>query len=162
MADALESQKAAGTDRAKGFSEALRRAAAELEHEIPPAATYINRAADEIDHMAEAVKHRDVRQIVGDIQDFARRQPAAFLGATVLGGFALMRLLKTPTAAHEPSNGSASSEGSSAKGTALVPTPSSPAGLSTRAGSGDPGGMSPQAPGFDFKPGGSSMGAGGR
>ena len=169
VTDALEGQKTAGADRAKGFSDALRRAAGELEHEVPPAAAYINRAADEIDHMAEGLKRRDVRQILGDVQDFAKRQPAAFLGATVLGGFALMRLLKTPTVSDETAGGSsqfheaASRAQSTAKGTALVPTgSSSPGDKPITGGAGNHGGSSPKAPGFDFKPGGSSMEPGGR
>ena len=150
VTDALEGQKAAGTERVKSISDALRRAAGELEHDIPPAATYIKRAADEIDHMADAVKRRDVRQIVGDVQDFAKRQPAAFLGAAVLGGFALVRLLKTPTTSHE----SASYEpAGSASGRALMPVGSLQGGRTTTGGAGDPGGISPQAPGFDVKAG---------
>ena len=117
VSDALDDQKAAGTERVKGISSAIRRAADELEHEIPPAATYIRRAADEIDALADAVQRRDVRQLLGDVQSLARRQPAAFLGATVLGGFAIMRILKAPTA--QGSNDSSSP--SSAKGASLVP-----------------------------------------
>ena len=97
VSEALEDQKQAGADWAGGISDAIRRAAGELEHEMPPAAGYIRRAADEIDNVVDAVRRRDVRQLVSDVQDFARRQPTAFLGATVLGGFALVRLLKTST-----------------------------------------------------------------
>ncbi len=117
--DALEGQKAAGAERVKGISAAIRRAADELEHEMPPAATYIRRAADEIDAMTDAVQRRDVRQLLGDVQSFAKRQPAAFLGATVLGGFAIMRLLKAPTAVHEASSSSTSASPST-KGSSLV------------------------------------------
>ena len=39
------------------------------------------------------------------MQGFAKRQPAAFLGATVLGGFAVVRLLRTPTVSHKASGG---------------------------------------------------------
>ena len=107
MNDAFEGQKAAGAKKVKGISDAIRRAADELEGEMPPAATYIRRAADEIDVLTDAVQRRDVRQILNDVQGFARRQPAAFLGATVLGGFAIMRLLKAPTVDHEASGMSA-------------------------------------------------------
>ena len=121
-------------------------AGGKLEQELPPAATYIRRAADEIDAMADAVQRRDVRQLVGDVQSFARRQPAAFLGATVLGGFAIMRLLKAPTPVHqsgaEPDAGSAST-----RRTALVSINKPPAhenvGLST--GSGSTGSVPPGA-----------------
>ena len=100
----FEDQKAVGAKKIKGISGAIRRAADELQGELPPAATYIRRAADEIDSMTDAFQRRDVRQILSDVQGFAKRQPAAFLGATVLGGFAVMRLLRTPTTTHETTN----------------------------------------------------------
>ena len=150
--DALGTQKAAGAERVKGISSAIRRAADELEDELPPAATYIRRAADEIDAMADAVQRRDVRQLLGDVQSFARRQPAAFLGATVLGGFAVMRLLKAPTAAHDLS---VSSTRTPAKGMSLAPVgePYDLGDGSIAGGSGDPGGVSPVAPGFEKRSG---------
>lgn len=141
---AIEDQKTAGANRVKSISDAIRRAAGELEQELPPAATYIKRAADELDHMADAVQRRDVRQIVSDVQDFAKRQPATFLGAAVLGGFAVMRLLKTPTSSEPASSPSSAPR----PHTALVAVP----GTTTGSSGGDPGGLSPQAPGFDFKP----------
>ena len=142
--DALEERKSAGAERVKGISGAIRRAADELEQEIPPAATYIRRAADEIDALADAVQRRDIRQLLGDVQDLARRQPAAFLGATVLGGFALMRLLKTPTAAQGSSSATASSRGT---GTSLVPVGATSA-LDDATITGGSGGIAPVAPGF--------------
>ncbi len=146
--DAFEDRKAAGADKVKGISSAIRRAADELEGELPPAATYIRRAADEIDAMADAVQRRDVRQMLSDVQSFAKRQPAAFLGATVLGGFAVMRLLRTPTATHEASGDAYT--GTSDKGRSLVVTETaSPSmGAPIMGGPGDRGGIAPEAPGF--------------
>ncbi len=148
--DAFEDQKTAGANKIKGISGAIRRAADELEGELPPAATYIRRAADEIDSMTDAVQRRDVRQILSDVQGFARRQPAAFLGATVLGGFAVMRLLRTPTATHDTGeNAHASGTGRSLVAADLVagsPFPLDRASI--KGGPGDPGGMAPEAPGF--------------
>ena len=94
--------------------------------------------------MTDAVRRRDVRQILSDVQDFAKRQPAAFLGATVLGGFALMRLLRTPTPAH-------GSTGDIPPGRSLViaGSPSVLDEATIKGGSGDRGGIAPQAPGFE-------------
>lgn len=151
VTEAVNDQKAAGADRANGISDAIRRAACELEKELPPAAAYIRRAASEIDDVADAVRRRDVRQLLGDVQDFARRQPTAFLGATVLSGFALVRLLKTSTAAGSSSD--------------MTPAPKryaaasqSPGRLETGRGSasygsGDPGGIALQTPASGFNAG---------
>lgn len=95
---ALEEQKSAGADKVSGFADAMRRAADELDKELPPAANLVRQAADQIDAASDAVRNRDFRQLAGTVQDFARRQPAAFLGLTVLAGFAAVRLLKVPVA----------------------------------------------------------------
>jgi hypothetical protein len=48
-------------------------------------------------------------ELVGQVQDFARRHPTAFLGATVIAGFALIRFLKSSAASrNETSTGSSS------------------------------------------------------
>ena len=158
--DAFEGQKAAGAKKVKGISSAIRRAADELEGEVPSAATYIRRAADEIDMLTDSVERRDVRQMLSDVQSFAKRQPAAFLGATVLGGFAVMRLLRTPTAAHDASGGLGVLDRDRSL---VVAGGSSPMdNASIKGGSGDRGGIAPQAPGFDVTPGTGTLGRGTR
>ena len=41
------------------------------------------------------MREKDVRQLVGEVQDFARRQPTLFFGGAVLLGFAALRFLKS-------------------------------------------------------------------
>jgi hypothetical protein len=43
------------------------------------------------------MRNRDMSEIVGNVQDFARKQPTAFFGAAVLLGFAAVRFLKSGT-----------------------------------------------------------------
>ena len=71
-----------------------RRAANEF-GDVPQAAQYIRLAADQIDSVSDAFRRRDLNQLVSDVQDFARRQPTAFLGMAVLAGFGVVRFLKT-------------------------------------------------------------------
>jgi len=97
LVSAMEQQKAAGADFVRGMAGAMRRAANEF-GEVPQAAQYIRLAADQIDSVSDAFRRRDLNQLVADVQDFARRQPTAFMGAAVLAGFAVMRFLKTSTA----------------------------------------------------------------
>jgi hypothetical protein len=93
----VEDQKAAGADFVSGMAGSLRRAANEF-GELPQAAQYIRLAANQVDSVADAFRKRDLRQLVSDVQGFARRQPTAFLGMAVLAGFAAVRFLKTSTA----------------------------------------------------------------
>jgi hypothetical protein len=97
LMNTMEQQKAAGADFVSGMAGAMRRAANEF-GDVPQAAQYIRFAADRIDNVSDAFKRRDLNQLVSDVQDFARRQPTAFLGAAVLAGFAVIRFLKSSTA----------------------------------------------------------------
>ena len=97
MRTAVEDQKNAGADFVSGLAGAVRRAAAEFDDQLPQAGQYIRRAAEQIDGASEALRRRDLGQLVGEVQDFARRQPTAFLGAALLAGFAAVRFLKSST-----------------------------------------------------------------
>lgn len=103
LLSSVEEQKTAGADFVSGMAGAIRRAANEF-GDVPQAAQYIRLAADQIDNVSNAFRRRDLNQVVADVQGFARRQPTAFLGATFLAGFALVRFLKTSTAGASASN----------------------------------------------------------
>ena len=97
LLNSVEEQKAAGADFVSGMAGALRRAANEF-GEVPQAAQYIRLAANHVDSVSDAFRKRDLKQLVSDVQGFARRQPTAFLGIAALAGFAAVRFLKTSTA----------------------------------------------------------------
>ncbi len=94
--DVVVTQKDAGADRIRGVASVIRRAADDLEEDVPLAAPYIRRAAEEIDDFASALKTQSLSEIVGSIEGFAHRQPAAFLGIAAFAGFAVVRLMKAP------------------------------------------------------------------
>lgn len=95
---AVEDQKNAGADFVSGLADAVRRAAGEFDGQIPQAGDYIRRAASQMDGASDALRQRDLGELLKGVQDLARRQPTAFLGATVLAGFAVMRFLKSSKA----------------------------------------------------------------
>lgn len=166
---AVEQQKAAGADQIREVAVAIQRAADALDEKIPQAARYVRLAAQELENASDAIGRRDVGEIFEVVQDFARRRPAAFLGAAALAGFATARFLMASaqgrqdrrSAADWPHDRDATSgrrDGSSAENStnaagsnwaAEVPVSSGPS-----TASGDPGGVSPQAPGFETKAGG--------
>ncbi|MFD5482539.1 hypothetical protein [Streptomyces hawaiiensis] len=59
-----------------------------------PAKSLVTQAADRGHRAADYLDSRGVGGLVGDLQDFARRRPGAFLGGAVLAGFAVGRLAK--------------------------------------------------------------------
>lgn len=95
LRSAAEDQKNAGADFVTGIAAAVRRAANEFDGQIPQAGEYIRRAADQIDNTSNAIRQRDLGELFQGVQEFARRQPTAFLGATVLAGFVAIRFLKS-------------------------------------------------------------------
>jgi hypothetical protein len=95
LRSAVEDQKNAGADFVTGIAAAVRRAAGEFDDQVPQAGDYIRRAADQIDNTSAAIRQRDLGELLQGVQDFARRQPTAFLGATVLAGFVAVRFLKS-------------------------------------------------------------------
>jgi hypothetical protein len=88
-------QKAAGADYVQGIAGMVRRSASEFDSGMPQAGQYIRKAATQLENVSEAMRNKDMSEIVGNVQDFARKQPTAFFGAAVLLGFAAVRFLKS-------------------------------------------------------------------
>lgn len=97
VSDTVSSQKSAGADYIASFAQATGRAANQFEKDIPQAAQFIRQASEQIQGFADTVRHRDPRELLSDVQDFARRQPTLFFGGAVVLGFAALRFLKSGT-----------------------------------------------------------------
>lgn len=99
--DKIEAQvtqrKSIGADYIASIAQATGRAANEFEADVPQAAHYIREASEQIQSFANTVRERDVRELVGEVQEFARRQPTLFFGGAVVLGFAALRFLKSTT-----------------------------------------------------------------
>lgn len=93
---AVGEQKNRAADQLTGFADALRSASSELEDQGQTVVSSIVRhAADGIDNVSGAVRRRNIDDMVGSVESFARRQPAIFLGTAVLAGFGIARFLKS-------------------------------------------------------------------
>lgn len=90
-----ESGKNAGADRIEGFAHAARKAADDLDRDSPYAARYVREAADRIESMSSSMRGSSMGDILDAVGDFARTQPMAFFGGSVLAGFALARFVKS-------------------------------------------------------------------
>jgi len=93
----VNEQKGAGADYVGNVASIIRRTAYEFDSDIPQAGHYIRKAAAQLDNVSDAMRNRNMSEIVGNVQDFARKQPTAFFGAAVLLGFAAVRFLKSAT-----------------------------------------------------------------
>lgn len=54
-----------------------------------------NETADQVDRMASYIERNDVRGLMDDLERFGRRNPAAFLGLTFVGGLLAGRFLRS-------------------------------------------------------------------
>jgi hypothetical protein len=88
-------QKSVGSDYIESIAQATERAAKEFESDLPQAAHYIHQASEQIQGIADNVRERDVRELIGEVQELARRQPTLFFSGAVLVGFAALRFLKS-------------------------------------------------------------------
>src|SRR4051812_32031184 len=95
---AVTQQKSVGADYIDSIAQAAQRAANEFETDLPQAARYIRQASVHMQEIAGTVRERDVRELVGEVQAFARRQPTLFFGGAMVMGFAAIRFLKSSTA----------------------------------------------------------------
>jgi hypothetical protein len=102
----LEEQKTAASGSLNTFANAVRQTADQLdEHDQSDLARYIHRAAGQVEHVADYLGRRDLRGLAQDAEQFARREPALFLGGVFTLGLFAARFLKSSGSA----NGGASS-----------------------------------------------------
>lgn len=90
-----EDVQARAADQTRTAANTLRETADGLNGDLPWMRTALHKTADGFDGLTGALNRGDVGQCFNAVTDFARRQPALFLGLSVAAGFALARLGKT-------------------------------------------------------------------
>lgn len=95
VSSAMNDQKTAGANYIGSLAQAVDSAADAFDDKLPQAAQYIRQAAMQMESVAGAVRERDMQELLGEVQDFARRQPALFFGGAVILGFAAVRFFKS-------------------------------------------------------------------
>lgn len=86
-------QKDIIAEQVGGVADAMSRAASELETSNGSSAHYARMIADNAERLSATIRDNDVDQLLGMAQDFGRRQPALFIGAAALLGFAASRFV---------------------------------------------------------------------
>ena len=111
---AREKQRS-GADFIERFAGNIREAARAFENDAPFAARGINSAAEYVEDAAEKIRNGSFRDLVDNATDFAKRQPAAFLGISVLAGFAAVRFLRASGGGASSSSRSDTNQASSSQ-----------------------------------------------
>ena len=92
----LESRKQQGVGELSGLAEAVRQTSHTLrEQQKESVAQYVERAAEQMDRMAQYFDSRDVGELLNETEMFARRHPEAFLGGAFMLGLVAGRFLKS-------------------------------------------------------------------
>ena len=91
----VDSRKHIAADQAKSVSSAMQRTVGELDDGTPAwLKSTLQKSAEQIQHFADTIERKDSRQLVGDVENFARERPGAFLLGCAAAGFAAARILK--------------------------------------------------------------------
>ena len=88
-----QQQRLAGT--LSTVATALQQAGREMRNQDEgPIADYVDTAANQVEQFANMLRDQDLEQLMTTTAQFARRQPALFLGAAFALGFAATRFIK--------------------------------------------------------------------
>jgi len=93
----IGSQKGRLSEQISEVAQALRETGSRLgeNDQTSVAASYVGKAASQIERIADYVETHDVADIVGEAKDLARREPVAFFGGLFTLGLVAGRLLKS-------------------------------------------------------------------
>lgn len=101
----IDDQRKRAADQIVAMGEALRRSAEPFDRDIGlPIGQYADEAARRIGGFAETIRTRSWSQLAGDVEDFARDWPIAFMAAAVGIGFVGGRLLLSAAPRREEQN----------------------------------------------------------
>jgi gas vesicle protein len=140
MQEQARQHQRTGADFVGRFAGNIREAARAFESDAPFAARGINSAAEYVEDAAEKIRNGSFRDLVEGATDFAKRQPAAFLGISVLTGFAAVRFLKASGGQTSPSQRrNSGNTSSSERGDTLSGTSAAAGGEAWKQGSSRPG-----------------------
>lgn len=103
-----EKGKSEGADRLSDVAHIVDRVADDVADQSPQMADWIRSAAREVDGVSRNLKDKSVGDLLAMGRDFARREPAAFVAASAIAGFALSRLLKSSAASASVGSGPSS------------------------------------------------------
>ena len=89
-----DDRRETAAERLDTLASSIRKVSSEMESEEPNMANLASTAAEQTERLAGYLRNTDARQMLNTAEDFARRQPALFLGGAFLLGLAATRFIK--------------------------------------------------------------------
>jgi hypothetical protein len=103
---AIDERKQGPAEDVEDVAHALKASAHDLEQRDKAyVARYVEQAAGSIEQFAATLQRQELGDLARQVEDFARRQPALFIGGSVAAGFALARFLKSSAERREREEG---------------------------------------------------------
>lgn len=99
----VDEQKNRAADGLGGIADVFRTAGNELRMENETLASYVDAASDQMRRVADHIRERGVTDMMDDLNQFARRRPALFIGGAFLVGIGIARFLKSSAGTGSPS-----------------------------------------------------------
>jgi hypothetical protein len=90
----VDEQKNRAAEGLGGIADVIRSAGHELRAENEALASYVDAASDQMRRLASHIRERGVADMLDDVNGFARRNPAVFIGGAFLVGIGIARFLK--------------------------------------------------------------------
>ena len=90
----VESQLGRGADVLGQVSQAIRQSGEQLRTDQPQIASFADTAAEQVDRASRYLRETDFQGVLRGAEDFARRQPAVFLGGALALGLVASRFLR--------------------------------------------------------------------
>jgi hypothetical protein len=95
----LDAGRDFAADQLGTVADALRKTGEELRSNDSGLTDYVTKAANSVDHLSIYLQTRTLSQLINDVEGFARREPAMFLGGSFLAGLIGGRFLKSASPA---------------------------------------------------------------
>ncbi len=90
-----EEQKERAAQGLLGFADSLNQVSGSMRDQNPTMANFADTAATRLEDFATSIRDKDVNELMSDVEDMARRQPALFIGGAFLAGVVAARFLKS-------------------------------------------------------------------
>jgi ElaB/YqjD/DUF883 family membrane-anchored ribosome-binding protein len=104
-ASQLNDQKARATDSLGSVADAVRQSTRQLrDQQFDTVAQVVERAADQIERLSNHLRERDLNELVAEARQFARQQPAMFIGSSFAAGLLAARFIKASRPAESYAN----------------------------------------------------------
>jgi hypothetical protein len=122
----LDQQRERAATGLESMVNALRQSGRDLQTDNATVAGYVDTFATQVERVAGGLHEKDMRQMMNDLERFARRRPGVFLGGAFVIGLAAARFLKSSSRPEEPWRTSGASSTSYPPSTGYTPTSPTP------------------------------------